>query len=286
MIQGGGIIKYYNDYAIIIINGKKEKNMKKKALKRLAVFSVTMSMLMSGMTAFAAETYVTKAGDNLSKIAKELYGDKEKWRDIYELNKDQIKDPNVIFANQALILPDAGTVTEQQTTGQQTTETEQQTTETEQQTTEQQVTEQQTEEQQTTETVQSETDAVNPDKVAYAAPKLMVATEWAMACEYDYDDGEYFLAQAADFSYGGLDEGQTVMVMGEIKLGGDWYYYTTAQEHCNSTGDKLFEEIASSDSTDNADGYTGIANMDVGGISISPDTLIYYFKDSLSPVEN
>lgn len=86
--------------------------MKKKALKRLAVFSVTMSMLMSGMTAFAAETYVTKAGDNLSKIAKELYGDKEKWRDIYELNKDQIKDPNVIFANQTLILPDAGVVTE------------------------------------------------------------------------------------------------------------------------------------------------------------------------------
>ena len=65
-----------------------------------------MTMVMSSMTVFAAEeTYTTKAGDNLSKIAKQVYGDALKWREIYESNKSQIKDPNVIYANQILTLP-------------------------------------------------------------------------------------------------------------------------------------------------------------------------------------
>ena len=39
------------------------------------------------------------------KIAKELYGDKNLWTAIYELNKDLIKNPNVIYANMQLQLP-------------------------------------------------------------------------------------------------------------------------------------------------------------------------------------
>lgn len=50
-------------------------------------------------------TYVTKSGDSLSKIAQELYGDKTLWKNIYELNKNTIKDPNVIYSNMQLILP-------------------------------------------------------------------------------------------------------------------------------------------------------------------------------------
>lgn len=49
--------------------------------------------------------YVTKSGDNLMKIAKELYGDRNLWTTIYELNKDIIKNPNVIYANMQLQLP-------------------------------------------------------------------------------------------------------------------------------------------------------------------------------------
>lgn len=87
--------------------------MKKKVLKRLAAFSVAMTLMFSSMTAFAAETtYTTKTGDNLSKIAKELYGDANKWRDIYECNKDQIKDPNLIWSNQILVIPDLGITTQ------------------------------------------------------------------------------------------------------------------------------------------------------------------------------
>ncbi len=62
--------------------------MKKKALKKLAAFTAAATMLMSGMTVFADETYTTQAGDSLSKIAKQFYGDADKWEDIYNSNKD------------------------------------------------------------------------------------------------------------------------------------------------------------------------------------------------------
>jgi len=55
--------------------------------------------------AAASKTYVVKAGDSLSKIAKELLGDANRWKEIYEANKDVIKDPNVLTAGQKLVIP-------------------------------------------------------------------------------------------------------------------------------------------------------------------------------------
>ena len=49
------------------------------------------------------DKYIVKKGDNLTKIARK-YG--TTWREIYELNKDQIKDPNLIFPEQIFKLPD------------------------------------------------------------------------------------------------------------------------------------------------------------------------------------
>ena len=51
------------------------------------------------------ETYIVKRGDSLSKIAQILYGDTSRWRIIYELNKDIVEDPNLIFPGQKLKLP-------------------------------------------------------------------------------------------------------------------------------------------------------------------------------------
>ena len=51
------------------------------------------------------ETYVVVAGDSLSKIAKRLYGDANKWRQIYEANKDLIKNPDLIHPGQTLKIP-------------------------------------------------------------------------------------------------------------------------------------------------------------------------------------
>jgi len=51
------------------------------------------------------ETYVVVAGDSLSKIAKRLYGDANKWRKIHEANKDTVKNPDLIHPGQKLRIP-------------------------------------------------------------------------------------------------------------------------------------------------------------------------------------
>jgi len=55
----------------------------------------------------AGKTYVVVEGDSLSKIAKREYGDANKWRMIYEANKDLINDPDLIYPGQALKVPGA-----------------------------------------------------------------------------------------------------------------------------------------------------------------------------------
>ena len=48
------------------------------------------------------ETYTVKSGDSLSKIGHH-YG--VSWQEIFEANKDQIKDPDKIFPGQTLRIP-------------------------------------------------------------------------------------------------------------------------------------------------------------------------------------
>ena len=52
-----------------------------------------------------SRTYVVKSGDSLSKIAQEIYGDAKRWTEIFEANKDKIKDPKVIQPGQELRIP-------------------------------------------------------------------------------------------------------------------------------------------------------------------------------------
>jgi nucleoid-associated protein YgaU len=49
--------------------------------------------------------YVVKSGDTLSKIAKEFYGDGNRWREIFEANKDQIENPSQIRPGWELLIP-------------------------------------------------------------------------------------------------------------------------------------------------------------------------------------
>ena len=55
----------------------------------------------------APRTYTVAAGDNLSKIAKRFYGDANKWKKIFEANRDTIKNPDLIKPGQVLKIPDA-----------------------------------------------------------------------------------------------------------------------------------------------------------------------------------
>ena len=53
------------------------------------------------------KTYVVRSGDNLSKIAKQFYGDASKWKRIHAANKDKIPNPDLIHPGLQLTIPDA-----------------------------------------------------------------------------------------------------------------------------------------------------------------------------------
>jgi nucleoid-associated protein YgaU len=51
------------------------------------------------------QSYTVQSGDSLSKIAKRIYGDANKWHAIFAANRDQIKNPDLIQPGQVLTLP-------------------------------------------------------------------------------------------------------------------------------------------------------------------------------------
>ena len=51
------------------------------------------------------QTYTVKAGDTLGAIAKQTLGNASDYMQIFELNKDQLTDPNKIKPGQVLRLP-------------------------------------------------------------------------------------------------------------------------------------------------------------------------------------
>lgn len=53
------------------------------------------------------QTYTVKAGDTLSKISKQFYGDANRYQKIFEANRDQLKDPDTIKPGQVLKIPAA-----------------------------------------------------------------------------------------------------------------------------------------------------------------------------------
>ena len=76
--------------------------MRKKLLALTLAFVMVLGL---ASTAFAYE-YTVEQGDSLWKIAKEELGDGNKWNEIYEANKDTVKDPNLIYVGQKLEIPD------------------------------------------------------------------------------------------------------------------------------------------------------------------------------------
>lgn len=59
------------------------------------------------------KSYTVQKGDNLWNISKKEYNNPTKWPNIFEANKDQIKDPNLIYPKQVLKIPVCEQPTEQ-----------------------------------------------------------------------------------------------------------------------------------------------------------------------------
>ena len=66
---------------------------------------VVADVKATGAAPAAAATYTVKSGDTLSKIAKQVLGDANAYMSIFNLNKDQLSDPDKIQPGQVLKLP-------------------------------------------------------------------------------------------------------------------------------------------------------------------------------------
>lgn len=49
--------------------------------------------------------HVVKSGETLGKIAKHYYGDAMKYKEIFEANSDTLKNPDLIYPDQELVIP-------------------------------------------------------------------------------------------------------------------------------------------------------------------------------------
>ena len=65
---------------------------------------------MSRISSYAAATeavyYKVQANDNLFKIARKHYGNGQKWKKIFDANRDIMPDSNSLYVGQALLIPD------------------------------------------------------------------------------------------------------------------------------------------------------------------------------------
>lgn len=69
--------------------------------------SGSSSIVSGGHSSVAGEfdTYTVVKGDSLSKIAKRYYGKASRWKAIFEANRDQISDPDLIYPGQTFRIP-------------------------------------------------------------------------------------------------------------------------------------------------------------------------------------
>ena len=49
--------------------------------------------------------HTVSKGESLSKIAKHYYGDPMKYKEIFDANTNILKDPNLIYPDQELVIP-------------------------------------------------------------------------------------------------------------------------------------------------------------------------------------
>lgn len=92
------------------VGSEDEKNQIWNAIKTVADWKTDINADITVVPTPAAvgtsgKTYTVKAGDTLSKIAREHLGDGNAYMKIFNANKDQLTDPDKIKPGQVLKLP-------------------------------------------------------------------------------------------------------------------------------------------------------------------------------------
>jgi nucleoid-associated protein YgaU len=66
---------------------------------------LTLNLSVDASLAPKPQVYTVAAGDSLSKIAKQFYGNASEYMKIYNANRDKLNDPNTIKPGQQLVIP-------------------------------------------------------------------------------------------------------------------------------------------------------------------------------------
>lgn len=87
-------LKQYRDYSTKTVTIK-------NAVQKTAV----VTQERTAATAPSVKTYTVKRGDTLWGIAKRYYGNGAKYPQIFNANRDRIKNPNLIYPGQVFTIP-------------------------------------------------------------------------------------------------------------------------------------------------------------------------------------
>jgi nucleoid-associated protein YgaU len=71
----------------------------------ITVDAKAMGAAAGGGGGEGGQTYTVKAGDNLSRISKQYYGDSNEYMRIFYANRDKLNDPDKIQVGQVLNIP-------------------------------------------------------------------------------------------------------------------------------------------------------------------------------------
>lgn len=73
--------------------------------------TITSELVSQVPAGAGTSAYTVKTGDSLSRIAKRELGSYNRWKEIYDANRDKIKDPNVLTVGIQLVIPGKSAVT-------------------------------------------------------------------------------------------------------------------------------------------------------------------------------
>ncbi len=80
---------------------KKQETLEQAVAKSTA----SQALVHSARTSSSIKTYVVQPGDTLSKISSRVYGTPLRWKEIYDLNRDQLQNEHSLKLGQVLKMP-------------------------------------------------------------------------------------------------------------------------------------------------------------------------------------
>ncbi len=88
----------------IVLSGDADANTKAKAALIAGNIKGIKEVTFEGVNP-EDQYYEIKSGDNLSKVSKKFYGSSNHYNEIFEANKEVIKDMNLIYPGQMIRIP-------------------------------------------------------------------------------------------------------------------------------------------------------------------------------------